>query len=233
LASVSSVAEAKQVLACGADIIDFKNPRAGALGALSRTTIGEAVSALGPQVTTSATIGDLVESPAAIAAQVERMKSCGVDYVKLGFFTSNDDARRLIEQLTLLARSSRLIAVLFADRNPDLTLLPLLADGGFHGVMLDTAGKDGSGLRHCLQISELGRFVETAAQFNLLSGLAGQLSSSDIPELLALQPDYLGFRSALCLAGDRGQEINQKSVERVRALIPTELDIHSCIDQSA
>ena len=32
----------------------------------------------------------------------------------------------------------------------------------------------------------------------LLTGLAGSLEAADVPRLLLLAPDYLGFRGALC-----------------------------------
>lgn len=233
LASVASVAEARLVLACGANIVDMKDPRNGALGALPHDTVSEAVDALGSRIPTSATIGDLAASPAVVAAAVERMKSTGVNFIKIGFWATSGAACRLVDGLAVQTLSHRLIAVLFADRNPDLSLLPRLADGGFHGVMLDTVKKNGSGLRTCLSARELAHFVETAARCELLSGLAGQLSISDIPVLLPLQPDYLGFRSALCRDSERGREIDRQAVERVRSLIPGDVNAQSSMEKPA
>jgi dihydroneopterin aldolase len=225
LASAASVEEARLALAGGADIIDLKNPHTGALGALPRTTIAAAVEAVGPHAPTSATIGDLAASPAVIAEAVRGMKNTGVDFIKIGLFTTSDAACRLIDSLGVETLSHRLVAVLFADCNPDLSLLPRLAAGGFHGVMLDTAKKNGLGLCNCLSVRELARFVETATELQLVSGLAGQLTIADIPGLLPLKPDYLGFRSALCLQQERGHAIDRQAVEKVRRLIPK--DVHA------
>lgn len=219
LASVSSVEEATLALSGGADIIDLKNPRSGALGALAHDLIRQTVATVASRVPTSATIGDLEPSPALVAEAVRNMKTTGVDFIKIGFFADCNQAHRLIDGLALEAQSHRLVAVLFADSAYDLTLLPKLAEAGFHGVMLDTATKNGAGLCHSLPTAELMRFVETAAQHRLLSGLAGQLTLADIPTLLPLRPDYLGFRSALCRSGDRGQQIDELAIKRVRSAI--------------
>jgi hypothetical protein len=41
-----------------------------------------------------------------------------------------------------------------------------------------------------------------------------------VPSLLALQPDLLGFRGALCRAGDRAQSLDEERLASIRALIP-------------
>ena len=88
LVSVRSVAEARIAALEGADFIDLKEPRDGALGGLPVATIAAVVRALrdqGSRLPISATIGDLPMSGlAAILAQVEAVAACGVDYVKVG-----------------------------------------------------------------------------------------------------------------------------------------------------
>ncbi|MGH8719286.1 MAG: (5-formylfuran-3-yl)methyl phosphate synthase, partial [Burkholderiales bacterium] len=44
----------------------------------------------------------------------------------------------------------------------------------------------------------LARFISRAKSLGLMTGLAGSLKVEDVPSLLELGPDYLGFRSALC-----------------------------------
>jgi dihydroneopterin aldolase len=41
-----------------------------------------------------------------------------------------------------------------------------------------------------------------------------------VPSLLALQPDLLGFRGALCRNGDRAQSLDAGRLAGVRTLIP-------------
>lgn len=220
LASVASVEEAKIALAGGADIIDLKNPHAGALGALPLTTIAETVEIIGNNAQTSATIGDLTTDSGNIPDAVKAMQATQVDFIKIGLFTEGGKLSELINSLSYEASNYKLIAVLFADQPLDLNLLPQLAEAGFHGVMLDTATKQGSGLRTNLSDHELARFVQIAKQLGLVSGLAGQLTASDIHTLLPHNPDYLGFRSALCAQHQRTQVIDSKAILKIRRLIP-------------
>lgn len=97
-----------------------------------------------------------------------------------------------------LAARTSLIAVLFADQQPDIALLPLIANAGFAGVMLDTANKSGGGLMSHVSCAFLTRFVSRAREFELIAGLAGSLAIEDLPRLVESSPDYLGFRGALC-----------------------------------
>jgi len=64
-----------------------------------------------------------------------------------------------------------LIAVLFADRSPPLEAAAELAAAGWHGVMLDTANKDGGGLRDWTDRDWLADFVHRARAAGLLVGL--------------------------------------------------------------
>jgi dihydroneopterin aldolase len=219
LASVASVEEAKIALTGGADIIDLKNPHAGALGALPLTTIADTVKLINNNAQTSATIGDLTADSGSIPDAVRAMQTTKVDFIKIGLFSEGGDLSELISSLCNEASNYKLIAVLFADQPLDLTLLPQLAEANFHGVMLDTATKQGSGLRANLPDRDLASFVQTAKQLGLISGLAGQLSTSDIPSLLPLDPDYLGFRSALCTQHKRTQPIDSKAIATVRNLL--------------
>lgn len=198
LASITDAAEARQVLAAGAAIVDAKNPHAGALGALPHDTVRAIVAAAGGRVPVSATIGDFPDMPpAAVTAAVAAMAATGVDFVKIGLFPSPALAACL-DALAPLASRHRLVAVLFADREPDFGLIGRLAERDFTGVMLDTADKAGGGLLAHQPVARLAQFVTQAKGAGLLSGLAGSLKLADIPVLAPIGPDYLGFRGALC-----------------------------------
>lgn len=58
LVSVVSAEEARAALAGGADIIDVKDPRAGALGAPSPRVLAEVVDAVGDAAPVSVALGD-------------------------------------------------------------------------------------------------------------------------------------------------------------------------------
>lgn len=217
LASVRAPEEARRAVDGGADIIDLKEPAQGALGRLSDATIAAILGAVAGRRPTSATIGDLPLAPAPVLAAVRAMAATGVDIVKLGMFAG--DAAATVAALGGAARDGiRLVAVLFADRAPDLSLVSRCADAAFYGVMLDTADKAGGPLTRHLAEPTLARFIADAHRHRLLAGLAGSLSASDVPRLLPLKPDYLGFRSALTTGG-RDAPLDPAAVARLRVLL--------------
>ncbi len=217
LASVCDPHEAMIALRAGADLIDLKNPAIGALGALPLVVIRETVRRL-DNFPSSATVGDLPADPALIAEAIRSTAATGVHLVKVGFFGARGD-RGCIEALApALEGGPPVVAVLFADRDPELSLLPAIAASGFVGVMLDTADKSGGGLRAHASPHDIRSFAETARALGLFVGLSGSLRSEDIAPLSVVEPDYLGFRTALCRGGRAGP-IDVNAVRTVRAEI--------------
>lgn len=215
LASVTSVEEALLALEGGADIVDLKNPAEGALGALPASVIREIVAAVACRKPVSATIGDLPMRPEPIAEAIARTAETGVDIVKIGFFGRTGHAECIRAVMPLAVRGVRIVAVLFADDHPDFGLLPLMAQSGFHGAMLDTVVKNGRRLGHCLDDAALRRFIGVSRAQGLLTGLAGSLAIADVPGLMEIGPDYLGFRGALCQASDRRASIDADRLEQL------------------
>ena len=130
-----------------ADLIDVKDPAAGALGAAPLATIRSIVAAVGGRHPVSATLGDLPMVPALLADAARQTHAAGVDFVKIGFFPDGDHAACMAALRLIAAEGTALVpAVLFADCAPDFALLELLAEAGFAGAMLDTAGKTGRAL---------------------------------------------------------------------------------------
>lgn len=221
LASVTSIEEARIALKGGADIIDLKDPARGALGALPVERIAAIVAAVGSQCPVSATVGDLPPDPELLSRAVRDTAAAGVAYVKVGLFGEAYFGACIDALASQAASGGRLIAVLFADLKPDLAVLAALADAGFTGVMLDTADKAGGGLRRHLSLESLTLFVHTAKQLGLLTGLAGSLRREDIEPLRAAEPDYFGFRTALCTGGSRIAVIDPEALAAIRACLPS------------
>lgn len=218
LASVTSVEEAQIVLDAGADIIDLKNPEKGALGALPLATVREIVSFVDGRKPVSATIGDLPMQPTLLLNAAREMAETGVDIVKIGFFgiQLHTDCIHALGQLT---PNIKLVAVMFADLGFQTNTVEYLDEAGFYGVMLDTATKNGPSLRDLCTAEQLGSFVRQAHEFSLLSGLAGALRIHDISELLIHQPNYLGFRGALCKNTTRTSSVERGKTELIRTLL--------------
>jgi dihydroneopterin aldolase len=224
LASVRDAAEALIALDGGAEIIDAKEPRDGALGAVPLAGLTEIVTAVDGRRLVSTTVGDLPMQPRIIANAVAERARAGADYIKFGVFEA-EAAYACAEAAVRAAGAARIVAVLFADL-PDVMALAnsaalrQFAEAGAHGVMLDTADKSRGGLLAHAPVSRLAAIVADAHAAGLKCGLAGALAINDIEEMTPLQPDFLGFRGALCAQGRNGA-IDAGLVKSAAGLIKT------------
>jgi uncharacterized protein (UPF0264 family) len=134
---------------------------------------------------------------------------------------ADDNLQHCIIELadTLKKLSTPVIAVIFADSSPNEDYLPLLKASGFHGVMVDTAIKNGQHLLDHWDLLQLEQFVGSAKQHHLLCGLAGALRLEDIAVLQPLVADYLGFRSALCLQRQRKTGLQRSLAKQIQQAI--------------
>jgi len=216
LVSVRSVHEALAAAQAGAHFIDLKEPALGALGGLPPRRIARIVQALRaayPGAPISATIGDVpVASADEILRRVAAVSACGVDYVKVGIDAAGE-ANAAAAVLERLARcGTPVVPVLIADDGVDEGLLgTALRARAFPAVMLDTADKRAGSLVQRHPAAVLAGFVERARSHGCLAGLAGALRAADVEALVALAPDFTGFRSAVC-AGDRAGALDAARV---------------------
>lgn len=218
LASVNSLEEARLVMAEDVDIIDLKEPALGSLGGLDVQQVSKIVNHINGERPVSATIGDLPMQPELMFNAVKEMAETGVNFIKIGFFASENQAQ-VIEKLAPLTSKINLIAVLFADTNPGFEFIDTLKTAGFKGIMLDTQDKTKGSLTEVMAKTEIERFVGHVKTTNMICGLAGSLKLEDIPMLLPYQPDYLGFRGALCDKHQRAGRLNAPSVQAIKKAI--------------
>lgn len=222
LISVTSVEEAKMALDNGADIIDLKNPHAGALGALPSAlvkAITQFVKEYRPNTIISATIGDVPMQAELLQTHVIEMSSTHVDYIKIGFFEAKD-YQVCVDALAVLTQQGiQLIAVLFAEYQYPKTLINTLKQAGFIGVMLDTANKNGQTLLDWYSKEALQFFTQEVQDLALLLGFAGSLRLQHIVDLNELKPNYLGFRGGVCENSQRTQQLNAKKISTIKAIL--------------
>lgn len=221
LVSVRDVGEALDAAEGGADFIDLKEPRGGALGGLPLVTIREIVNELrrrNQRLPISATIGDLpMNEMAHILSRVEAVGACGVDYVKVGI---ERDAAAASVIDALAGCGWPVVPVFIADRGLDDALVARACNaaarfgGVFPAIMVDTAEKQAGSLFDLLTPEALRCFIDMVRGANTMVGVAGALRSSHVERLAALQPDFAGFRSAVCV-GDRASHLD---ADRVRDL---------------
>ena len=221
LASVDNLQDAICANQHGADIIDLKDPAQGALGALGMETIDAIVDCVWDTSLVSATVGDLQADVGLILAKIQQVADSGVDYVKVGMFSQRHIDQCLPAFEYHARRGVKIIGVLFADIDFNIEeTVKACQKARLAGVMMDTAGKNaGPLLAHC-EINQLAKFIQSAKNHNLLTGLAGSLRQQDIATLLTLNPDYIGFRTALCEGLVRTAPISPQAVENIRKQIP-------------
>ncbi len=215
LASVNSIDETRLILNTTVDIIDLKQPEQGALGALPVELVTKIVQLVDKQKPVSATVGDLPMQAERVFNAVSAMAETQVDYIKIGFFPGGDWQATLTKLAEITQQGHQLIAVLFADTQPELSIIEPLKSARFTGVMLDTMDKSKGSLSQIMPYPTIKAFVSRSKDAQLLCGLAGSLKQTDIPELLKLNPDYLGFRGALCADHQRTAQLDSHSIHSI------------------
>jgi hypothetical protein len=211
LVSIAGPREARAALAGGADIIDAKDPRTGALGAVRPQVLRAVRSVVGAGRPVSAALGDggpdaLVERRARTAGGI------GATFVKVGFWGVDAGARA--ERRAAAARHgagelTRVVLVAYADwRRADslepAALVAVAAVSGAAGVLLDTAVKT-AGLFELLEPGTVGEWIAAAHAAGLSAGLAGSLRGADFSVARALGADLVGVRGAACIGGRSGR----------------------------
>lgn len=219
LISVRGADEAAAALAGGADIVDAKDPAAGALGPVSPEVLRQIVAAVAGRRMVSAALGDAADERA-VAHAAAVAASSGAALVKVGLagIGSVTRAARLLAAAAG-ASGAGTVAVAYADHAAAGSLAPeavvdAAARAGAAGLLVDTADKRGPGLRGLVERPVLSLWIEAAHTAGLLVALAGQLEVEDVPWLQGLGADVVGVRGAACDGGRDGAV----SAARVRVL---------------
>lgn len=227
LASVRNFEEATTVYQGGVDIIDLKEPNHGALGAVPLKVIHHVVDELWEKCVISATVGDLPADASTINYKVMQIAETGVDYIKVGMFSERHIEDCLPKLVHCANKGVAIIAVFFADMDFDTDYaIQCAKQAHLKGVMLDTARKGSGSLLKYKNILQLEYFVNRAIHNNLLTGLAGSLTIDDIPTLIRANPDYFGFRTALCTRKERTSHLDRYAIAQVRKNIPLPGELH-------
>jgi uncharacterized protein (UPF0264 family) len=221
LVSVASAIEASAALTGGADIIDAKDPLAGALGAVPVEVLRAIRAAVGGARPVTAALGNAADE-VAIERAARAFTAAGADLVKVGF--AGVSSERIGALVSAAARGAAaggggnagVIAVLYADAEhaSSLTAFLELAARGAEGVLLDTTDKTGPGLRALVAPDRLAAWVARAHEAGLLVAVAGKLTVGDLRFVRDAGADIAGVRGAACDDGRTGRV----SADRVRLL---------------
>jgi len=222
LGSIKDLSEAKLLLKTDIDIIDLKDPSNGALGRLSNDDINNIVEYVANKKLTSSTIGDLPNNIEIIKKNVDEISSTNVNFIKIGVYK-----KEYIKTLCDIKSCKKLIAVFFADIFlPSSKDINKLKNSSFSGVMIDTSNKKSGNLLDHVSYSDINDFLKIAKNFNLLTGVAGSINETHVNELIKLNPDYMGFRGALCeISSIRNSNISTKNVNHILDIIKNQKKI--------
>jgi uncharacterized protein (UPF0264 family) len=178
-----------------------------------------------PPAQVSAALGDAPHLPGTMALAAAGAAACGPDYLKVGLLGSGRPEQAL-ELLAAVCRAAadanphtRLVAVAYADASrvgalPPAQLPSIAHQAGAHGVMLDTAVKDGLSTFTVLGEDGVAAFLSAARAHGLVSAVAGALGPADLERACRLGADIVGVRGSACEGGRKGTV----SAARVRAL---------------
>ena len=231
--------EAVEAVKGGADIIDVKNPKEGALGA-SFPWIIKRIKDLTPEpVEVSCTLGDSPNLPGTISLAALGAATTGVDYIKAGLYAvkTESEAVYLMRNIAKAAKgydpSIEIVAAGYADALRVGAVNPLLVPKIAHKAeadvaMIDTAVKDGKNLFTFLTMEQLKRFVHDAHDCGLKAGFAGAMRKEDLATVYGLGADIVGFRGAVCTSGDRISGRIDKA--KVRELVEIKKRLETRID---
>jgi uncharacterized protein (UPF0264 family) len=214
LISPTDEKEALEAIAGGADIIDVKNPKEGALGANFPWVIRRIREITPKNVEVSCTLGDVPNLPGAISLAALGAATTGVNYIKAGLYglKTKEDALYLMQNVARAVKdcdsSIKVVTTGYADAKRIGSVNPLLIPAIAHKAnadiaMIDTAVKDGKNLFAFLTRNQLESFVNAAHDLGLKAALAGSLKKEDLPAIYALGADIAGVRGAACTHGNR------------------------------
>jgi uncharacterized protein (UPF0264 family) len=228
LISPTDEKEALEAIAGGADIIDVKNPKEGALGANFPWVIRRIREITPKNVEVSCTLGDVPNLPGAISLAALGAATTGVNYIKAGLYglKTKEDALYLMQNVARAVKdcdsSIKVVTTGYADAKRIGSVNPLLIPAIAHKAnadiaMIDTAVKDGKNLFAFLTRNQLESFVNAAHDLGLKAALAGSLKKEDLPAIYALGADIAGVRGAACTHGNRVE--GRITRETVRELV--------------
>lgn len=229
LVSISSIDEVDDALNGGASIVDVKNPSEGALGANFPWIIKDVKKFVKNRVELSATIGDLPYLPGTASLACYAVSSLGIDYVKAGLkdVKSKEEAKTMVSSLSKAikqAGKAKLICVCYADFKHINSISPLeipeiVKEYGGSGVMIDVCKKGLGSLTELLSNDFIKEFVSKAKELGLIVGLAGGINKENLKQVIAFNPDVIGFRRGICIETSNGLKVSKEKVMEINKML--------------
>jgi uncharacterized protein (UPF0264 family) len=231
--SVRSVLEACLALHGGAEVIDLKEPRRGALGRVDESVARAVARELPAATPTGLCLGEWREErgrparPIGGAATFLKVGLAGLAAEPAEEWQPRfRDWRERVAGEAERRRGRCWVAVLYADwaraaaPGPEEVLALAEADD-FAALLVDTfdKGLGADGLFRCLGETRLAELVAAARSRGLLVALAGSLSLAGARRAAALGADLVGARGAVCASGQREGALSPALVARFAAAL--------------
>jgi uncharacterized protein (UPF0264 family) len=225
LVSVRGPDEVEAAITGGADWIDLKEPRAGALGAVKAEVAKRVVDCIGDRVPISAALGELLawdESSAGELLGVPNIKVVKVGLAGCGRVDNWQDRWQSVAK-SIVKAGHELAVVAYADWQQAAAPAPAEVIATAKAVrsrffLLDTYDKKSGSLLNHLSASELDKTLRLARDFSLTTVIAGSLRQDDLAALASTETDIIGVRGSVC-GGDRTARIDPQLVADFRAAL--------------
>lgn len=231
LVSVRNPSEALLAARSGAEIIDLKEPAAGALGAVAPDVRDEIAQRLGalPDPTAaprlSVALGELSDYRRHPDKAAELARLQAFRFAKVGLAGTRgrgDWQREWLELVQLLSAGTIPVAAAYADaaaaNSPEPEeVLQLALEQQLPVFLLDTFNKTQGNLFQILSLERLERLQQQAAG-RVRFAFAGSLTLQCAPQLRRLQPDIVALRGAVCRSG-RDSPLSGTKVRRWKTLV--------------
>ena len=217
LVSVRSDWEAIEAIAGGATIIDVKEPLHGSLGCASPDVIARVAGVVGQDRPWTMACGELRDGVVTILEHLRRtlavLPASAVPpaAVKIGLAgMARVDWRLDVQTLfSGLPLGPERVIVAYADwasagaPTPE-EVIQAAVSNGCATLLIDTADKSAEGLLAAAHAGRVGGWVSLARREGLQVVLAGRIAIDEINAAVALRPDVVALRSAVCSNGDFG-----------------------------
>jgi len=217
LVSVRSDEEATEAIAGGATIIDVKEPLHGSLGCASPDVIAKVAGVVGQDRPWTMACGELRDGGSFILEHLRRtlamLPASAVPpaAVKIGLAgMAGADWRRDVQTLfSELPLGPERVIVAYADWASVMAPTPeeviqAAVSNGCATLLIDTADKSARGLLSLAPAGQVGGWLSLARREGLQVALAGRITIDEIDAAVALRPDVVALRSAVCSNGAFG-----------------------------
>lgn len=231
LVSVRNAAEADVALGGGADWIDVKEPKRGALGAADPETIRSVLETVAGRAPVSVAVGEFADLrserflepivQAETAAWKVGLAQCGAD---------SKWAERWQALIDCEFLQTPPVAVVYADWKSSEAPCPreILAEAILAqcpALLIDTYSKSGGALFDLWPEEDLVRFITEVRAAKLPLVLAGSLCGESIQRAARLGPDLIAVRGAACLGGRSGRICATRVAQISRRIRATEASL--------